>query len=177
MKLKNNQEVTVRKINENDAQAFFDFRYQLAVETELTMNKYPEEVESDLEIIKESLVEDLEAPSRHQAVYAFLADKIVAYACLGPIENTIKAGHRAYLGIGVLEAYQGLGLGNIMMEALFDLAREYGFKQLELEVVEGNDKAYNLYQKYGFKEYAKRPNSEILKDGRQLENTLMLKVL
>ncbi len=167
--------IVIRKIDGNDALAFYKFRYQLALETELTMNKYPEEIESDLEVLKEKLTPDSEVIIRHQAAFAFLDDEIIAYASLGPIEDTVKAGHRAYVGIGVLEKYQGKGLGNMMMETLFKLAKENGFTQLELEVVEGNEKAYNLYKKYGFIEYALRPNSEILKNGRHMSNILMYK--
>ena len=57
------------------------------------------------------------------------------------------------------------------------LAKERGVEQLELEVMEGNDRAIRLYEKFGFERFGVRPNAIHLKDGTRLRELLMVKVL
>ena len=49
--------------------------------------------------------------------------------------------------------------------------------QLELEVVEGNERGLGLYKKMGFEVYGVRPNAIKLKDGTLLSETLMMRKL
>ena len=48
---------------------------------------------------------------------------------------------------------------------------------VELDFVEGNDRARALYEKYGFKIVGERPNAFKLKDGRLLKEYFMQKDL
>ena len=48
---------------------------------------------------------------------------------------------------------------------------------VELEFVEGNDRAKALYEKYGFQIVGERPNAFKLKDGRLLKEYFMQKEL
>ena len=57
------------------------------------------------------------------------------------------------------------------------LAKERGIEQLELEVMEGNDRAIRLYEKFGFERFGVRPNAIHLKDGTRLRELLMVKTL
>ena len=47
--------------------------------------------------------------------------------------------------------------------------------QLELEFIEGNERAKALYEKFGFKIYGYIPNSIRQKDGTLLKEYLMIK--
>jgi GNAT superfamily N-acetyltransferase len=58
----------------------------------------------------------------------------------------------AELGIGVVDEWQGKGLGSRLMERIIREARILGFSRLALKVYSSNYKAVNLYRKYGFKE-------------------------
>jgi ribosomal-protein-alanine N-acetyltransferase len=52
--------------------------------------------------------------------------------------------------IAVRQAYQGKGLGELLLIATIDLARELDASTLTLEVRASNEVAQNLYRKYGF---------------------------
>ncbi|MDD3688122.1 MAG: GNAT family N-acetyltransferase [Bacteroidales bacterium] len=58
---------------------------------------------------------------------------------------------RLYLHhFGIIPAYQGKGLSNILMDTSMQFARESGL-QIKLEVHKNNAIARRLYEKYGFK--------------------------
>lgn len=49
--------------------------------------------------------------------------------------------------------FQGLGLGNIMVENSFKLAKELNYKKITLQTNSVLYKAVKLYKKYGFEEF------------------------
>jgi ribosomal protein S18 acetylase RimI-like enzyme len=53
-------------------------------------------------------------------------------------------------GTGVIKAYQRKGIGEMMLKELLLLLKEKGFGRFVLEVLENNNPAINLYEKYGF---------------------------
>jgi L-phenylalanine/L-methionine N-acetyltransferase len=59
--------------------------------------------------------------------------------------------HTAMLGIGVSATHQRAGVGDLLMEAVLDLAdRWLGLRRLELGVIADNEAAVRLYEKHGF---------------------------
>jgi ribosomal protein S18 acetylase RimI-like enzyme len=58
------------------------------------------------------------------------------------------------LGIGLVDDFQGRGLGRPMMELLLDAARESGRDGVELTTCLDNERAFALYQRVGFEYYA-----------------------
>ena len=68
-----------------------------------------------------------------------------------------KVAHRARFGISVLKDYWGMGIGRVVMEASIDCACRAGYTQLELDVVDGNERAVSLYRRAGFEEYGRNP--------------------
>lgn len=71
----------------------------------------------------------------------------------------------------------GLGLGRIMIETVVDVAKELGYEQMELEVINGNDRARHLYESLGFTPFGVRPHALKYKDGTYADETLMVKML
>lgn len=55
------------------------------------------------------------------------------------------------LGMAILPAYRGQGLGTILMKKLFAGLREQGIDQVSLSVDPRNAAAVKLYQRFGFK--------------------------
>ena len=53
--------------------------------------------------------------------------------------------------IAVHPEYRGKKLGNMIVEALIEKAREIDIAEMTLEVRASNETAKNLYAKYGFK--------------------------
>jgi len=50
----------------------------------------------------------------------------------------------------VMKQYQGLGFGKLLLEFVLDLCDISNVEEISLEVRVNNDKAINLYKKYGF---------------------------
>ncbi|MES2518498.1 MAG: GNAT family N-acetyltransferase [Bacteroidota bacterium] len=83
--------------------------------------------------------------------------------------------HIAYLGgVGVHPNFSGRGFGVKMLSEIVGLAKEKGFKRLELSVGTANNKAIELYKKVGFEEEGVLRNFTYLKsEGRFIDEMLM----
>lgn len=65
--------------------------------------------------------------------------------------KTPRRAHAASIGMGVMEAHQGKGVGSKLLAALLDLADNwYGLARIELSVYTDNVRAIALYKKFGF---------------------------
>ncbi len=83
----------------------------------------------------------------------------------------------ASVGVGVLEAHWGRGLGVALMRSLEGRARAAGLRRLELTVVAPNDRALRLYERLGYaREGVKRRSVELPGYGA-VDETLMAKLL
>jgi RimJ/RimL family protein N-acetyltransferase len=58
--------------------------------------------------------------------------------------------HRGSLGMGIIPAYRGRGLGRRLIEAALTAVRESDIVRVELDVYEDNTRAIALYEKVGF---------------------------
>ena len=58
--------------------------------------------------------------------------------------------HVGHLGMGMLPAYRGRGIGERLLRASIDAARSAGFERIELSVYAANERAAALYRKVGF---------------------------
>lgn len=58
--------------------------------------------------------------------------------------------------IALLPEYRGMKLGEALMAKVMELAREMGAMRVTLEVRVSNERAQNLYRKFGFEEGAIR---------------------
>ena len=88
-----------------------------------------------------------------------------------------KTRHRGQVAIALLKDYWGLGIGTAMFEEMIEKARQEKLEQLELEVIEGNQRAIELYHKMGFVFTGEKPNAIRLEDGSSLKELMMVKVL
>ena len=75
-----------------------------------------------------------------------------------------KTRHRGQVAIALLKDYWGLGIGTAMFEEMIEKARQEKLEQLELEVIEGNQRAIGLYHKMGFVCTGEKPNAIRLED-------------
>lgn len=73
--------------------------------------------------------------------------------------------------------YWNLGIGSAMFEELVAAAQKRGTEIMELEFIEGNERAQRLYEKFGFRVVSERPNAFKLKDGTHLSEIYMQKYL
>ena len=100
------------------------------------------------------------------AIVGLREDAIIAYAFLWDINDPVPV-----LGIGVANAFQGLGLGESLMENLIDVATANGCEGIALTTVPENKRAFALYQKMGFHHTGNTDN--IAGDGRVVREQVM----
>lgn len=68
--------------------------------------------------------------------------------------------------MGIAKEYRGAGAGSWFMQSLIDDARQRGEREMLLEVIEQNEPAVHLYEKYGF-EIVRRLIGLIRRDARE----------
>jgi ribosomal protein S18 acetylase RimI-like enzyme len=82
------------------------------------------------------------------------------------------AKHCGSLGMGLLPAYRGRGIGRALIEAAVAHARANGLTRIELEVREDNSRAIELYAGSGFVEEGRKKKSRCV-DGQYYDTILM----
>ena len=174
--LKDGRTLILRPPQEADAQEMLALRIKTAGETDFLMN-YPEELASY------SMEKQLGFISRMQtSENDFMAvaevDGRIAGTCQLSCNTRLKTKHKAGIGIAILKEFWGIGIGSSMFTEMVKMAQQrQGLQVLELEVIEGNDRAMVLYRKFGFETVAEIPYAICLKDGTMLKAITMMKKL
>lgn len=161
LKLINNQECIIRNAVYEDGPEVSELFLQTHGESDYLLS-YPEEHSFDAQGESEFLQKRAES-DREVMLVAVLDNKIVATAGISEVGHKYKVRHRAEFGIDVAKAYWGIGIGRAMMNACVECAKEMGYKQLELDVVADNDRAFRMYQSAGFVEFGRNPMGFISK--------------
>ena len=104
-------------------------------------------------------------------------DGEVAGNCEITFRGGMKIAHRATIAIAILRGFWNLGIGAAMFEELIAVAKGRGSEIMELEFIEGNDRARYLYEKCGFHVVCEKPNAFKLKDGTYRSEFYMQKYL
>lgn len=172
--LKNGAPAILREPRTSDAAQMVAYMKKTAEETEFLM-RYPEECRLTEET-EADFLEEIVASANDLMIVCEVDGKI-AGNCQISFNRRIKTAHRATIGIALLQEFWNLGIGTYFFEAMIEAARARGTSQLELEVIEGNDRAIHLYEKMGFSIVAEKPNAIRLKDGTLLREFFMVKYL
>ena len=158
-----------------DAEKLLNYIKTSCGETEY-LARYPEEWNITVEQ-EEAWVNRLRSSPDTLGITCYV-DGEVAGNCEINFKGGIKTSHRAGVAIAILKEYWGLGIGSAMFEELISAAEaKPSVEILELEFIEGNNRAKALYEKYGFKIVGERPNAFKLKDGRIQKEYFMQKEL
>lgn len=148
-KLKTGKEIILRDALISDASGIIDYMTKVLKESKNLMR---EPHEWTMTIGNEEVFLRNTTASKNDYMMAVLdGDNIISTAGFHG-RNSERIGHRVSLGISILNEYQGLGLGNKIMEELIKKAIEMNKKKIDLEVRVDNYKAINLYKKLGFEE-------------------------
>lgn len=174
IELKNGAKALFRSPCVDDAQELLDYLRKTSGETPYLL-RTPQECTLTLEEEKAIIEGWLSAPGECHIVCEIGGR--LAGACMFSRKTKNKNSHRALLGIALLKAFWGLGIGTAMMNELCRIARETGVEQIELEVIEGNERAMALYRKMGFTVTGAIPDAIRLADGTRLQEIYMVKRL
>jgi ribosomal protein S18 acetylase RimI-like enzyme len=174
--LKNGHIVTLRNALVEDASRLLSFVRQLASETEYILT-YPEEYDSMTIESEEAFINRTFQSPNDLMITCLSNDGAIIANCHMSYKTKLKNKHRAVMGIGILKAYWNLGLGQTLISEMVRVAKSDNIEQLELEVIETNDRGIRLYEKMGFVTTSFIPNAIKLKDGRILKEFYMIKDL
>ncbi|MEK3671168.1 MULTISPECIES: GNAT family N-acetyltransferase [Paenibacillus] len=83
--------------------------------------------------------------------------------------------HSAYIVIGILKQYQGMGIGSALFHEMDLWANRSGIVRLELTVMKHNERAVALYTRYGFEIEGVKKKS-LLVDGEWVDEYYMSKI-
>ena len=170
--LKNGQEALLRNGVAADGGAVFENFNQTHAETDYLLS-YPDENSFDPEQEAEFLENKTNSPNEIEII-ALVDGEVVGTAGIEAVGSKYKVRHRAELGISVLKAYWGLGLGKALTRACIQCARDAGYVQLELNAVAENERALELYRSVGFVEFGRNPRGFRSRTGRYQELVHML---
>jgi putative acetyltransferase len=137
---------TIRRATPKDAAALARILSDPAVYPGLMQLPYVDEP------IMFARLTDMCAPGKPDLpLVAELAGDVVGSAGLFPVGAAARRRHALGLGISVLGAAQGQGVGTALMAAMCDYADRWaGVLRLELTVYADNEVALRLYRKFGF---------------------------
>ena len=172
--LKNGKEAVLRSPRKEDAAELLAYLRRTAEETDFVL-RYPEEVTMTVEQ-EESFLQRINQSENNYMILCMVDGKL-AGNCSMQFHDKMKVRHRGEVAIALIKEFWGMGIGTILFEEMISLARERGAKQLELGMVDGNERGLALYHKMGFREYGRLPNAFHQKDGTMRDEILMVKEL
>lgn len=174
--LKDGRKALLRNPKEEDIEGVLEYLRVSASETEFIL-RYPEECGKYTYEGEKKIFEEWNS-SEYDFALVCLVDGKVAGNCQIRFNRNLKTKHRASIGIALTKEYWGLGIGTQMFEAMIEIAKSKPeVTQIELEFIEGNGRARALYEKMGFRIVAVHPNFIRLKNGKLLNEYLMVKEL
>lgn len=167
--------IVLRSPEVTDAERMLKYLKIVASET-LYLLQEPEEVTMTLEQEEEFLKKKIET-ERELLLLAEIDGKHIGNASLMSCGPFKRYTHRCHLAVALLKEYWSAGIGEIMLETIFSIAKQVGYEQVELEVVTDNLRALALYKKLGFVQYGTLPNNMKYKDGSYADTYWMMKKL
>ena len=116
--------------------------------------------------------------SQNTLFIACYVDGVIAGNCDITFKTGSKTSHRATVGIALQKKYWNIGIGSAMFKELVKAADEHkGTEIVDLEMIEGNNRAKALYKKFGFQVISVEPKFFKLKDGTYQDLVYMQKYL
>ena len=173
--LKDGRSCILRPTVPDDALAMIEYMAATAGETPFLL-RYPDEISYTEEGEREILGRIYGDPSSVMMA-AEVEGKIAGSSMIQGNGAKRKTGHRCSLSIALYKDYWQLGIGTAMIAYLFNLARQIGYAQMDLEVVAENTRAQALYGSCGFVASGRRHNALRFDDGSFHDEILMYKEL
>jgi RimJ/RimL family protein N-acetyltransferase len=173
-KLKDGRACTLRRVVEDDAEKFLAFLPQTHRETDL-INYFPGEFKMTLDEEKQ-FIRDHTGTHGAIALAAIVEERIIACGGASPARWK-RFEHQTEIGLVVLEAFWGLGIGRKIMECLIDWGRKEGLRKLCLRTFAENARAIPLYESLGFVQEGRLKGDRLRADGSYGDTIIMAKFL
>ncbi len=174
--LKDGKQAILKTPCEEDAEAMLNNIKTACQETDF-LTRYAEYWDAFSIEREKEWIRDARESENNLVIACYVDDKPVG-SCDITFFNSSKNFHRAGLGISIIKEYWNQGIGTAMFEALLEAAENHeGTEIVELEFIEGNNRAKALYEKFGFKIILTKPNYCKLRDGTYQNLVYMQKYL
>ena len=174
IRLKDGRTAIFRSPLPSDAEAALEYMKITAGETPYLL-RTPEEIRLTVADEEKFLSRFPDNPNSTM-ILCFVEGKL-AGNCQIDRRTKLKNRHRASVAIALRKEFWNLGIGTALFEEMLAIAESWGVLQVELEVIEGNDRAMALYRKMGFEIVGHVPNAIRLPDGTFWKEYRMIKVL
>ncbi len=138
--------LVIREVKLSDAEQILMFKRLVAAESDFLIS-YPDEIEDLME--QRRIITLYTTDKRRIFLVAEYKKRIIGVITLYGSHRR-KIMHKGELGISVRKEFWGMGVGSAMMAECLRIAKERGFKKIQLEVMEGNERGMALYKKFGF---------------------------
>ncbi|MEN1969209.1 GNAT family N-acetyltransferase [Lentibacillus sp. N15] len=160
----------IRSAKEEDAKALSEIRVQIDGETE-NMDREKGEAYIDEPGFRQIIKDDAECETNLFLV-AVVNKRLAGFSrCEG---NKLKRSlHKVEFGVCVLKEYWGHGIGKNLLKESIHWAESNKIKKITLNVIETNDKAIELYKRYGFEVEGILRKDKILSDGNYYNTIVM----
>ena len=173
--LKDGREAILRAPNpEKGAEAMVQYLKTTAGETNFLLREVEE---CEIPVERERVFLQEKVDSGTAAMIVCEVEGELAGLCSLDRKTLLRTRHRATVGVALKSRYWGLGIGTAMLHELIEQAQKAGVSRLELEYIEGNERARGLYEKMGFHVTGERPDAIRLRDGTSLKEISMVKRL
>ncbi|QOR68845.1 GNAT family N-acetyltransferase [Cytobacillus suaedae] len=166
--------MVIREIRYEDAECFVALIKQVEAESEFMLME-PGERKLTTEQ-QQNRIEQMNKDG-HSAIFVAEQEdgKLVGYLfAIGGSARKTK--HTAYLVIGILRDYRGMGIGTKLFQNAEEWAKSRNISRLELTVVTENKPGIGLYQKMGFEIEGTKRNSLMI-NGKPMCEYMMSKLL
>jgi L-phenylalanine/L-methionine N-acetyltransferase len=161
--------LVIRRITQDDAAACARVMGDPGVYPGLMQMPY-----TSVELWRERLAKPMQPPE--MMLLAERGGEVLGTCGLHPAHASVRRRHVMTLGISVLPAAQGQGVGSALMQALCDYADRWAqVLRLELTVYVDNAAAIALYRKHGF-EIEGTHRAYALRDGAYVDSHSMARL-
>lgn len=165
-----------RSAVKEDAKVLLPYLKRVCGETRF-LTREPEECK-ELTIEQEEGFINRHLENEHAClILAELDDEYIGNASFDTAGNSRRNAHRANIGIALYLDYTGMGIGKKLFALIMETIEKCDFEMAQLTVVEGNDRAINMYKSFGFVETGRIPRANKYDDGTYSDDIFMIKEL
>lgn len=167
--------IMLRTAEPRDAESLLAYMRTTTAETPYLIRE-PDEVTMTLEQ-EEAFLQSKLDKDRELLLIAEIDGRHIGSCSLMEVLPYRRFDHRCSIAIALYQEFCGAGIGEIMLRALLEAAKQAGYEQAELEVVSDNRRAMALYEKLGFEKHGRLPHNMKYADGSYADAEWMVKKL
>lgn len=173
--LKNGQKCLLTPAKPDSAAEMIDYLKITAGESEFLL-RYPDEITFTEEREREILHNRLSSPV-DVMINAVVEGELAGNCSIASVAKPRRVRHRCEFAIALKKKFWRMGIGTALVDYAVELAEQMGYEQIELRVIEGNDKAKSFYEKMGFQVTGKILRAFKYDDGSYRDEFIMIKIL